>query len=69
MSLEFNIIYAGVLTIFTFILIFFLNYLLKRESKTQLDKVFIIIFGLLIISIAPTILQMLLLNKVSKLIL
>ena len=68
MSLEFNIIYAGVLTIFTFILILFLNYLLKRDSKTQLDKVFIIIFGLLIISIAPTILQMLLLNKVSKLV-
>ena len=68
MSTRFNTIFIIILLALTFILTLFLNYISNRKNKKQLDKIYIIIFGLLIICILPTILQMLCINKVQNLI-
>ncbi len=64
----YNTVFTGILICLTIILILFLNYLLNKKNKKQLDNIFIMLFILLIISILPTILQMIFINKTDKLI-
>ena len=63
---RYQTVYTGILIILTFVLVIFLNYLLSKKNKKQLEKVFIVLFSLLILSIVPTILQMFFANKIDN---
>ena len=47
MSREFSIIFIGILSVLTIIILFLLNFLLSKKNKKQLDRVFIVIFILI----------------------
>lgn len=57
MLTKYTNIYMAILVIVTAILSFFLVYLLNKKNRNQLEKSFVLIFVLLIISIGSTILQ------------
>lgn len=55
-------IIVGILSILCVVIVFLLNYVINRKKKKQLDKIFIIIFGLFILWLLGLILQIFCMN-------
>ena len=60
-----NAVTAGVLMFLCIIITFLLKYLLNKKNKRQLDRIFIIIFGIFIFWIISLILQITLANRLN----